>query len=613
MPGIIGFISANSQRDEAILDRMASAICHQPNYVVSRKRSRLGLFACVHLGLFDHAVSVTSPDGQVGLLLDGWIFELPDGSGDATDSGFDSAAYCLQRYLSQGIDFVHQINGQFNLVIWDERQGSVWLCNNRYGLRPLQYSVDGDGLLFAPEGKAILAGAKRTPKLDQITLVNHLLMGRAVLGSRTFFEGIQTLPAASILRWKNGQVTHTRYWDYVYKPRDVIDDDFIDALVEAFRRAVRRYIKPKYRYAITLSGGLDSRVVASALAQETQRSALACTFGISESQEVTLAHAAADRLGMPWKYVPLEPEDFIVHAAQAARLTEGLDLFVQSYGLVVHSQLREYADIGFSGLSLDVSLGGSFINRRLLDPDMDSEQAWGLLRKKLSNFDDNMLRSLVNSEHALPAVEDVQDVWEPGLKHTNWADHTDRFVLLYRQHRIIFLRQIWQRLFLEDATPTFDNDFIDLLLQIPARERLGHRAYRRFMQRLCPELMEIPYQRTLLPPSVPVEFWDEGTRLEERREALYNDIWRATRGQSHLSYNRHPTNYDGWLRADERWAAWTDKLLMSDDCRLPAFGLNHKPIRQMVEEHRAGQGNHRQCLLQLLTLELFLREYFAGA
>ena len=610
MPGIIGLISADPMRDETILDRMASAICHQPNYVVSGQRSRLGLFACVHLGLFDHRVSVTSPDGRVGLLLDGWIFESPDGSGEATDLGFDSAAYCLQRYLSQGVDFVHEIKGQFNLVIWDERQGSVWLCNDRFGLRPLQYSVDGDGLLFAPEGKAILAGAERSPKLDQSTFINHLLMGRAVLGSRTFFEGIQVLPAASILRWNNGQVTQTRYWDYVYKPREAIDDDFIDALVEAFRRGVRRYIKPKYRYAITLSGGLDSRVVASSLAQETQQSALACTFGMSDTEEVILARATADRLGMPWKHIPLEPKDFIVHAAEGARLTEGLDLCVQSYGLVVHPQLREYADIGFSGLTLDVTLGGTYIYTRLLDADMDSEQAWGLLRHKLSNFDDNMLRELVNSEHGLPKMEGVQDVWEPGLKHTNWADHGERFVLQYRMRRLLFLRQNWQRLFLEDATPTFDYDFIDLILQIPTRERLDHRTYRRFMQRLCPELMDIPYQRTLLPPAVPVEFWGESTRLEERREALYHDIWRATRGEVHLSYKRHGTNYDEWLRADEGWKALTDKLLMSDDCRLLAFGLNPKPIRRIVEEHRTGQREHRQSLLQLLTLELFLREYF---
>jgi hypothetical protein len=175
---------------------------------------------------------------------------------------------------------------------------------------------------------------------------------------------------------------------------------------------------------------------------------------------------------------------------------------------------------------------------------------------------------------------------------------------------MIFFRQISQRLFLEDATPTFDNDFIDLILQIPTRERLEHRTYRRFMQRLCPELMDIPYQRTLLPPAVPGEFWGEAARLEERREALYNDIWRATEGQLQLSYNRHPTNYDGWLRSDEGWKAFTDKLLMSDDCRLLAFGLNAKPIHRIVEEHQTGQRNHRQCLLQLLTLELFLREYF---
>jgi asparagine synthetase B (glutamine-hydrolysing) len=350
--------------------------------------------------------------------------------------------------------------------------------------------------------------------------------------------------------------------------------------------------------------------LASVLAPATQGSAVACSYGIPDSQEVILAHAVANRLGMPWKCVPLGPSDFITHAAEGVRITEGLDLCVQSYGLVVYPKLSQEADIAFTGLALDVSLGGSYLDACLFNSDMDSEKALAIIRRKLSYFDDDLLRQLFGSSQIVQTAENLlREVWEPNLMQTNWNDFADQFALRFRASRMLFMRQNWQRLFLEDATPTFDNDFVDLILQIPTHERINHRIYKRFMQCLCPHLMDIPYQRTLLPPSVPIEFWEEGGRLEAQREALYENIWRAT-GQ-HIPYMRYATNYNEWFRMDAEWIKWTDNLLLGTECRLIGLGLNHKTVRQILEEHRNGRRNHRQGLLQLLTLELFLREFFS--
>ena len=606
MPGLVGFASNLRRDDDDVLGKMVTAISHKRDSTVHRQRSCLGGFACVHLGLFDHPVGAKTPDGKIGLLLDGWIWGMGT---NTTHLERNVAASCLESYLSQGIDFVRQLNGEFNIVLWDQRKGSVWLVNDRYGLRPLQYSCLGDELFFGAEGKAILAGTQLSPKLDQNMVANHLAVGRILLGTRTFFQDIHVLPPASLLCWKNGTVTHSQYWDYVYRPLPSITDDFVDSLVHTFRQAVKRRVNPRYRYAINLSGGLDSRVLASVLASATQGSAVAFTFGIPDSQEILLARDVANRLGMPWKFVPLGPSDFITHAAEGARITEGLDLCVQSHGLVVYPKLSQEADLAFNGIALDVSLGGRWVDSRLFDSNMDSEKVLAIIRKKFSYFDDDLLQELFGSNQIVETAENLlREMWEPNLMQTNWNDFADQFSFRFRTIRVQCMRQKWQRLFLEDAVPSLDNDFVDLLLQIPTHERFNHRIYKRFMERLCPDLMDIPYQRTLLPPSVPFEFWEEGSRLEAQREALYENIWRTT-GQ-HIPYMRYATNYNEWFRMDSGWIKWTDDLLLGTGCRLIELGLNHKIVRKILEEHRNGSRNHRQGLLQLLSLELFLREFF---
>jgi hypothetical protein len=130
------------------------------------------------------------------------------------------------------------------------------------------------------------------------------------------------------------------------------------------------------------------------------------------------------------------------------------------------------------------------------------------------------------------------------------------------------------------------------------------------MRRICPELMEILYQRTMLPANVPTEFWPAGAQIESQREALYTEIWRATSGNVHIPYTRYMSNYDECLRLDPMWLDVTDDLLMTDSAHLWEIGIDRATVRNMVVEHREAKRNHRQRLVQLMGLEIFLREFF---
>jgi hypothetical protein len=171
------------------------------------------------------------------------------------------------------------------------------------------------------------------------------------------------------------------------------------------------------------------------------------------------------------------------------------------------------------------------------------------------------------------------------------------------------MRQTWQRHFIEDLAPTLDRDFVDLMLQIPARERFGHRMYRRFLDRLCPELSDIPYHRTMLPPSAPSEFWPAAKKIEYDRERLYREIWRATEGNVFIPYTHYYSNYDEWYRIRSTYIETVDELLRGSETRVTAY-VNPDALEQLIMHHRSGERSAHRALNQLITLELVLRRFF---
>jgi asparagine synthase (glutamine-hydrolysing) len=605
MPGIVGYCPTDPRpaASGVTLEQMVTAVRHEPWYQVVRAGGEATRCACVHLGHFDHAITKTSADGNVGVMLNGWVFGP---AGDAADS-------CLSQYLEHGIKFSHHLNGQFNLLVWDDRERAVFLVNDRYGTRPWQYAHLADTLFFAPEAKAILAASGAPKALNTRMMVNQLSWGRIWIGDETFFEHIFMLPPGSILCWKNGKATLEQYWDYVYRPES-IDDDFIDHAIGAFHHAVARQTKPRLRHGVALSGGLDSRTVLGAMSR-LGVPLRAYTWGLADTHdEVAIARRVADLLSVPWQFQSLAPADFVSEAGRGVFLTEGLDLSVQSYGLKVFPALRDDIDVLVTGLILDVTMGGSYLSSRLTSPTITPALALADTLERSLCFSLDECRHLIRAKDTPTILAELRDratsEWDGG-ENSDPADQCDRFILRSRMTRYIFGRQAWQRYFLEDFAPTLDNEFIDILLRVPAAWRLGHRFYQRFLQRFSPALAAITYQRTLLPPVAPIEFWSPAAQLEQQREQLYRDIWRVTQGAVFVPYRRFSTNYDEWLRSDPAWITVTDNLLLSPQSLSCEWFLDRSAVETLIQDHRSARASNHKKLIQLLTLELFLRAFFA--
>jgi hypothetical protein len=167
---------------------------------------------------------------------------------------------------------------------------------------------------------------------------------------------------------------------------------------------------------------------------------------------------------------------------------------------------------------------------------------------------------------------------------------------------------MWQRAFVEDYIPTYDNRLIDYLELFSLEDRTNHKLFQKALIELSEPLSEIPYQGTGLPPTAPISFWDEARRLEEQKEKLARDVFYHTKGEVFVPYNRYYSNFDEWFRVNSNWQKIAEDLLLSKDTLITNYVYRNEVLR-MLTEQKSGKKTHFGRLIILMSLEKTLRAF----
>jgi asparagine synthase (glutamine-hydrolysing) len=68
----------------------------------------------------------------------------------------------------RSVAVVERLHGMFAFAIWDERERHCLLARDRFGIKPLYYSIDRERMAFASELRALTASDwSRRPSIDR--------------------------------------------------------------------------------------------------------------------------------------------------------------------------------------------------------------------------------------------------------------------------------------------------------------------------------------------------------------------------------------------------------------------------------------------------------------
>jgi asparagine synthase (glutamine-hydrolysing) len=190
--------------------------------------------------------------------------------GTQQTSGLPDSLLILRSYEKWGDNLVEHIIGDFAFVLWDAKQQCLLCVTDPMGLRPLFYAQDSrrQQFIFASEIAAILAMPGLHRQLNEKKLASLGISGLAgiLTPDETFFQGINRLPAATLLKISAKGISSREYWrpDPQKKLNFHSDDECREAFQEVFFQATSACMRSAFPVASMLSGGLDSSSIVGA-------------------------------------------------------------------------------------------------------------------------------------------------------------------------------------------------------------------------------------------------------------------------------------------------------------------------------------------------------------
>ncbi|WP_410875335.1 asparagine synthase (glutamine-hydrolyzing) [Nocardia sp. A7] len=174
----------------------------------------------------------------------------------------------LQACLEWGLDAVPRLHGMFAFAYWDTTARRLLLVRDRLGIKPLCYRMDGTGVRFGSEPKALL-GAGPTPAIDLDGLRDFLSCVRTP--GRTLLRDIREVRPGTVLVADPRGVREHRYWQLASAPHTDDLNTTVDTVRALLDDITTSHLRADVRLGALLSGGLDSSAL-TALAQRTLRS-----------------------------------------------------------------------------------------------------------------------------------------------------------------------------------------------------------------------------------------------------------------------------------------------------------------------------------------------------
>lgn len=506
MCGIAGIFNLNGEPvSPVILRKMTDAIAHRgPDGEGHWIDGNVGLghrrLAIIDLSSAGHQPMISANQRFV-LSYNGEVYNFRklrvelEAEGYQFHSQTDSEVV-LNALVAWGIKALNRFNGMFALALWDRHERKLLLARDRYGIKPLYYTRQGNTFAFGSEQKAIVAVPGIYRRIDKAALLEYFTF-QNIFTERTLLEDVSILPAGHYgvlnLIHRKPELILTQYWDFDFREPTIQanDSDYREELDRLFTQAVNRQLVTDVELGSYLSGGMDSGSITAIAAQSyPYLKTFTCGFDLSSASGLELAfdeRAKAEAMSYHFK---TEHYEMVLKAGDMERCLPKLAWHLeeprvgQSYPNYYAAQLAsKFVKVVLSGAGGDELFGG---------------YPWRYYRMAVSgNFEQyidqyylywqRLVDNRTLKQMFAPIWKDVEHVWTRNIFRDVFRRRSDKPCSPedYINHSLYFeAKTFLHGLFvvedklsmahgLETRVPFMDNDLVDFAMQCPVHLKLN--------------------------------------------------------------------------------------------------------------------------------------------
>lgn len=623
MCGIAGILHLDgAPASPVLLKRMTDAIAHrgpdgeghwtEGNVAIGHRR-----LAIIDLSPAGHQPMI-SADHRYVLSYNGEVYNFQELRSELQAKGYwfrskTDSEVVLNALAEWGEKAVNRFNGMFALALWDRKEKRLFLARDRYGIKPLYYSSQGNTFSFGSEQKAILSLPGFERRLDKPALLEYFTF-QNLFTDRTLLEDIKILPAGHYawldLRSDRPVLQRIQYWDYDFRePAErASTEEYREELDRLFQQAVNRQLVSDVELGTYLSGGMDSgSITAIAARSYPYLKTFTCGFDLSSASGIELGfdeRAKAEHMSYLFK---TEHFEMVLKAGDMERILPKVTFHLeeprvgQSYPNYYAARLAgRFVKVVLSGVGGDELFGGYpwRYYRAVVNDDFEH------YIDKYYQFWQRLIPNSQIKQVFSPIWDDVRHVWTRDIFHDVFKHHADNFYTPedYINHSLYFeaktflhgLLVVEDKLSmahgLESRVPFLDNDLVDFAMRCPVHLKLSNLA----------EVVRINENE---PGGKTVKYFEktrDGKQIlrDVMRRYVPDHITRAEK--------------QGFSAPDASWFKGDSidyvKRILFDRSALLYKVMDPEAVQALVKEHLDGTRNRRLLIWSLLNVEQWMKQ-----
>lgn len=337
----------------------------------------------------------------------------------------------LMGHVIYGPQFVEKINGIFAYAIWNEKTKTISLFRDRFGVKPLFFTVFNETLVFSSEIKALFKFPGVRPKIDRRGLCEIFGLGPARTPGCGVFKNVFEVKPGHFLQFSDRGLVQKPYWQLKSKEHVDSFNNTIEKTRFLVKDSILRQTVSDVSLCTFLSGGVDSSIVTAICAKEFEKQGKKLqtfSFDFAGNEKFFKSNSFQPSQDRPWvekmveflqldhTFLECSNENLIDNLFKVVDATD-LPCMVDIEASLLHfcSKVAETNKVALTGECADEIFGGYpwFYKQEMFDAktfpwSMNLEQRKVLLKTSLVNalqLDDYVQNAYDNAIKQVPKLE----------------------------------------------------------------------------------------------------------------------------------------------------------------------------------------------------------------
>jgi len=507
----------------------------------------------------------------------------------------DTEVICA-AYLEYGENCVHQFNGMFSFVIYDENKNVLFGARDRMGQKPFYYYHNGKQFEFSSQISSIQL-FNRNLSISKKSIQLYLSWGN-IPDPFSIFNEIQKLKAGHsfVFNLHTGDLEIKQYWDIDFKGTNLFSGTFNQAKEELERLitdAVKIRLFADVPVGVFLSGGIDSSVI-SALAQKTTETHIK-TFSVKFNEkgfdESIYAQQVADYLGTD-------------HYVIECNYKEGIDLienFCHYYdepfadssaipSMLLSKYTKQHVTVALSGDAGDESFIGyhrynwMHMANKVMRIPYQLRYLISLVLNLSPYYRHQIISDLIKTKNINDTYLKIVSGFKSTEDSSEFSNEIDEIKYLYHKHK-----NLYERITDFDLKTYLNWD-------INTKVDRASMAYSLEVRSPLQDYRIVEFARSL-----PTQFkYNNGTMKHILKELLYDHIPKEIFDRPKAGFTMPFAN---WFRHELKDYV-LDELNYEGLSIIP--GIEIKEMQNKIQEHLHGKANRYSTIWSLLVLKQWL-------